>query len=115
MPALAVAYLYLAGAIGLEVIGTTMLQKSEQFTRPLPTIAMAAAYIVSMYCLSHTLRVVPLGIAYAMWGGLGIILTTVVGLTLFGQKLDLWGVVGITLILAGTVVINLMSQTLSHG
>ncbi len=72
-------YASLAAAIVFEVIGTTFLQKSEQFSRLVPTAAMVLFYVMSFYLLSHALKTLPLGIAYAMWSGLGIVLTTAVG------------------------------------
>lgn len=107
-------YLALIGAIGLEVIGTSLLQRSEQFTRAAPTIGMALCYLGSFYLLSLSLRVLPLGIAYAIWSALGIVLVAMIGLVVFGQKLDLPAVIGLGLIVAGVVVINLFSRSVGH-
>ena len=107
-------YVYLISAIVLEVIGTSALQASEQFTRPKPLILTAVGYAASFYCLSHVLRTMPVGIAYAIWSGLGIALITLVGLVWFGQKLDTPAIAGLGLIIAGVVTINVFSSAVSH-
>ncbi|MDX2374853.1 multidrug efflux SMR transporter [Psychrobacter sp. PP-21] len=109
-----IAYGYLTIAIIFEVIGTTFLMKSEQFTRLVPTIMMGALYTVSFYLLAQTLKTIPLGIAYALWGGLGIVLTSLVGVVLFKQTLDTAAVVGIAMIVGGVVVMNLLSNSVVH-
>jgi small multidrug resistance pump len=81
-------YATLIVAIVLEVTGTTFLQRSEQFTRLVPTLMMGLCYAGSFYFLSHALRAMPLGIAYAIWSGLGIVLVSLIGLFVFGQRLD---------------------------
>ncbi|OXL23900.1 multidrug efflux SMR transporter [Psychrobacter sp. DAB_AL32B] len=109
-----IAYSYLAIAIICEVIGTTFLVKSEQFTRLVPTLIMGVLYTISFYLLTQTLKVIPLGIAYALWGGLGIVLTSLVGLVFFKQTLDTAAVVGIAMIVGGVVVMNLLSNSVLH-
>lgn len=104
----------LLGAIGFEVAGTTLLQKSEQFSRLWPTLGMAACYGVAFYLLSITLRQMPVGIAYAIWSGLGVLLISVIGLVLFKQRLDAPALLGLTMIVGGVVVINLFSKTVGH-
>lgn len=104
----------LAAAIILEVIGTTFLQQSQQFTRPMPTIVMALCYGAAFYLLSLALKVMPVGIAYAIWSGLGIVLISLVGLVFLGQRLDLPAIIGIGLIIAGVLVVNLFSNSVSH-
>lgn len=101
-------------AIVFEVIGTSFLQRSEQFSRVVPTVLMALCYLASFYLLSLALRAMPLGIAYAIWSGLGIVLVSVIGLALFGQKLDLPAVIGLAMIVGGVVVVNLFSKTIGH-
>lgn len=108
------AYPVLILAIVFEVMGTSFLMLSQQFTRPWPTAGMAASYLVSFYFLSQALRFLPLGLAYALWSGLGIILTLGVGILVFRQLPDLPAVIGIGLILAGVVVINGFSQATGH-
>lgn len=107
-------YLYLIMAVGFEVIGTAALQASEQFTRPKPLIVTAIGYAAAFYCLSLVLRNMPVGVAYAIWSGLGVILITLVGLVWFGQKLDTPAIVGLALIIAGVAIINLFSKTVAH-
>ncbi|NGO63156.1 multidrug efflux SMR transporter [Rhizobium daejeonense] len=109
------AYSSLAGAIICEVIGTTFLQKSAQFTKLGPTVAMVALYAVSFYLLSQALKGMPLGIAYAMWGGLGIILTALISVFVFKQSLDPAAMTGIGLIVAGVIVMNAFSNSVTHG
>jgi small multidrug resistance pump len=108
------AYCVLAGAIVLEVIGTTLLQKSAQFTRPWPTAGMVVFYVASFYLLSQALKQLPLGIAYAMWSGLGIVLTALVSVFVFKQSLDLAAFAGMGLIIAGVIVMNTLSSAVSH-
>jgi small multidrug resistance pump len=104
----------LLGAIGLEVVGTTLLQRSEQFSRLWPTVGMAACYLAAFYLLSLALRQMSVGIAYAIWSGLGVVAISVIGAVLFKQRLDLPAVVGLVLIVGGVVVINLFSKAVSH-
>lgn len=107
-------YATLIVAITLEVIGTTFLQRSQQFTQLVPTLMMGLCYAGSFFFLSLTLRTMPLGIAYAIWSGLGIVLVSLIGLTLFGQKLDLAAIIGLGLIIAGVIVVNLFSNSVTH-
>lgn len=107
-------YATLFTSILLEVIGTTCLQRSQQFTQIVPTVLMGLCYAGSFYFLSLVLRSMPLGIAYAVWSGLGIVLVSLIGLVVFGQKLDLPAIVGLGLIIAGVVIVNLFSGSVSH-
>lgn len=107
-------YAMLLVAIVLEVIGTTALQMSQQFTRLGPTVVLVVCYAAAFYCLSVTLRVIPVGIAYAIWSALGIVLISVVGLVFFRQKLDLAAIIGLALIIIGVLVVNLFSKSVSH-
>ena len=109
-----IGYGFLMLAIICEIMATTLLVKSEQFTRLLPTLMMAVLYIVSFYFLSQTLKTIPLGIAYAIWGGIGIVLTAIIGIVVFKQTIDAGAVAGITLIVSGVIVINVFSQTVAH-
>ena len=108
------SYLYLAIAIVSEVIGTSALKASEQFTRPLPSLITLVAFASAFYFLSLTLRTMPVGIAYAIWSGVGIVLISLIALVLFGQKLDLPAVIGMGLIVAGVIVINAFSKSVAH-
>ncbi|MBT0780625.1 MULTISPECIES: DMT family transporter [Paracoccus] len=112
MPVLTYATLFTA--ITLEVVGTTFLQRSEQFTRLVPTLLMGLCYAGSFYFLSLALRAMPLGIAYAIWSGLGIVLVSLIGLVVFGQRLDFAAVVGLSMIVAGVVIVNLFSGSVTH-
>ncbi|QFG36016.1 multidrug efflux SMR transporter [Paracoccus pantotrophus] len=107
-------YATLFTAITLEVVGTTFLQRSEQFTRLVPTLLMGLCYAGSFYFLSLALRAMPLGIAYAIWSGLGIVLVSLIGLVVFGQRLDFAAVLGLSMIVAGVVIVNLFSGSVTH-
>ncbi|MDI3288207.1 multidrug efflux SMR transporter [Polyangium sp. 15x6] len=109
-----VAYGALGLAILLEVVGTSCLQKSEQFTKPIPTAIMAACYFGAFYFLSHALKSIPIGIAYAIWSGLGIVLISMVGYVVFRQRLDLAAVIGLGLIVVGVIVVNVFSSSVTH-
>ena len=104
----------LLGAIGLEVAGTSLLQASAQFTRAWPTAGMAVCYGLAFYLLSIALRQMPVGIAYAIWSGLGVVLISVIGTVVFRQRLDLPAMLGLAMIVGGVVVINLFSKTVGH-
>ncbi|MBB4571945.1 SMR family transporter [Rhizobium lentis] len=110
----AAVYGLLFAAIVLEVIGTTALQLSQQFTRIGPTVLVVACYAAAFYCLSLTLKSIPVGIAYAIWSALGIVLISSVGLVFFKQRLDLPAIIGLGLIISGVVVVNLFSESVSH-
>ncbi|OWK33314.1 SMR family transporter [Sphingomonas dokdonensis] len=109
-----VSYAYLAIAIVAEVIATSFLKQSDGFTRPVPTIVMAIGYLVAFFFLSLTLREVPTGIAYAIWSGVGIVLITAIAWIVQGQRLDAPAVIGMALIVAGVLVMNLWSRTTGH-
>lgn len=107
-------YIYLFFAVLAETIGTTALQASQQFSRLAPSIICVVAYAAAFYLLSLALRVMPVGVLYAIWSGLGIVLIAIIGFVAFGQKLDWAALLGITLIMAGIVIINLFSSSTSH-
>ena len=104
-------YAWLAIAIVAEVIATSALKAAEGFTRPLPSLITAVGYGLAFYALSHTLKTVPVGIAYAIWSGVGIVLVTGIAWVMYRQRLDGAALVGIALILAGVLVINLFSKS----
>lgn len=108
------AFLTLAVAIVAEVIATSALKASEGFSKLGPTAVVAIGYGVAFYFLSLTLRSMPVGIAYAVWSGAGIVLISAVGWFAFGQKLDLWAVVGMGLIVTGVLVVNILSSSGGH-
>jgi small multidrug resistance pump len=110
----AAVYALLFAAIALEVIGTTALQLSQQFTRVGPTVVLVVCYVAAFYCLSMTLKIIPVGIAYAIWSALGIVLISAVGLIYFKQRLDAPALIGLGLIIAGVLVVNLFSKSISH-
>lgn len=107
-------YIYLICAVIAETIGTASMQASQQFTKPLPSLLVVISYAISFYLLSLTLKFMPVGVVYAIWSGLGIVLIALIGLAVFGQKLDLPAVIGLGMIIAGIMVINLFSSTTSH-
>ncbi|WP_368878078.1 SMR family transporter [Proteus mirabilis] len=105
---------YLILAIISEVIATTVLKASDGFNRLYPSIVVVVGYCFSFWALSQVVKVMPLGIAYAIWSGLGIVLVSVAAVFVYQQKLDLPAIVGMTLIIAGVLVINLLSNSTSH-
>jgi small multidrug resistance pump len=107
-------YAVLVVAIVFEVLGTSAMQAAQHFSRLGPTLVMVVCYAVAFYFLSWSLRYVPVGIAYAIWSGLGIVLISLVGYFTFGQKLDLAAIAGLGLIIAGVLVLNLFSKSTFH-
>lgn len=107
-------YIYLTIAILAEVIGTAALKSSDGFSRLGPSLVTAAGYGIAFYFLSLTLRSLPIGIAYAIWSGVGIVLISAVAWLFLGQKLDMPAMLGMCLIVAGVVVINLFSNVSAH-
>ena len=107
-------YLYLALAIVLEVLGSSFMKASDGFSKLLPTTITIIAYIACFFFLSQALKSIPLGIAYAIWGGLGIVLTALISVIIFKQSLDLPAIIGIILIVAGVFVMNFFSESSTH-
>jgi small multidrug resistance pump len=107
-------FVYLLIAIVAEVVATSALKSSEQFTRLTPSLLVVAGYATAFYCLSLTLETIPVGVAYAIWSGLGIVLVTIVGAIAFRQIPDAPAIAGMGLIIAGVVVMNLFSKMGSH-
>ena len=107
-------YLFLLVAVVMETVGTTALQASSQFTRLWPTLLAIVAYAESFYFLGMTLKFMPVGIVYALWSGLGIVLITIIGFIGFGQRLDAAAIAGLIMIIAGIIVIQVFSNTTSH-
>ncbi len=107
-------YLYLTMAIVAEVIGTTALNASQGFTRWLPSTITVLGYGVAFYGLSLTLRTIPMGVAYAVWAGCGIVLIALAGVVFFKQIPDWPAIVGMALIVAGVVCVTLFSNTTGH-
>jgi multidrug transporter EmrE-like cation transporter len=108
------SWLFLFIAIIAEVIATSALKSSEGFTRIIPSAVVVIGYGAAFYFLSLVLKTVPVGIAYAVWSGLGIVLIAVIAWIIHGQKLDAWAFVGMGLIISGVAVLNLLSKTSAH-
>jgi small multidrug resistance pump len=104
-------YFYFAIAIVAEVVATSALKASEQFTRIIPSLTVVIGYCISFYMVTLVLRTIPVGITYAIWSGVGIVLITVIGAVLYRQIPDLPAIIGIGFIIAGVVIINLYSKT----
>ena len=107
-------WLYLAIAIVSEVVATSALKASQGFTQWQPSVLVVAGYGLAFYFLSLTLRSIPMGVAYAVWSGVGLVLITAVGWWWYEQKLDAGALLGMALIVAGVLVLNLCSKTVSH-
>jgi small multidrug resistance pump len=107
-------YLWLFIAIVSETIGTTALQASQQFTRFWPSVGVVVFYMISFYFMALALKVMPVGIVYAIWSGLGIVCIAAIGFVVFGQRLDLPALLGMSLIIAGILVIHLYSNATPH-
>ncbi|WP_316842164.1 multidrug efflux SMR transporter [Pedobacter gandavensis] len=107
-------FLFLFIAIIAEVIATSALKASEQFSKPIPSVIVVVGYVVAFYFLSLTLKTIPVGIAYALWSGVGIVLVSGVGYFVYNQTLDLPALLGIGLIIIGVIVINVFSKTAAH-
>jgi len=107
-------WLYLAIAIVSEVFATSALKASMGFTRLVPSVIVIVGYSSAFYFLSLTIRTIHLGIAYAIWSGVGVVLISLAGWLLYDQKLDLAAIVGISLIIAGCIVLNIFSKSVVH-
>lgn len=107
-------YLYLALAIIAEVVATSALKTSAGFTRLWPSVTVVVGYGLAFYLLALVLRTLPVGIAYAFWAGLGIVLVTLVGILVYGEKPDLPALLGLAMIVGGVVVIQVFSSVSPH-
>ncbi|MDD2701952.1 MAG: SMR family transporter [Sideroxydans sp.] len=107
-------WVFLSVAIVSEVIATSALKASEGFSRLWPSVIVVVGYAAAFYFLSLTLRTIPIGVAYAIWSGVGVALIALISWVFFGQSLDFPGIVGISLIVAGVIVLNLFSKMASH-
>ncbi len=107
-------WMFLVLAITAEVAATTALKASEGFSKLIPSIVVVTGYALAFYFLSLTLKVIPMGIAYAIWAGLGVVLVAVAGWIIFDQKLDIPAFIGMALILSGVLVMNLLSKASAH-
>ena len=107
-------WLFLGVAIIAEVVATSSLKASEGFTKLWPSLIVLLGYAIAFYFLSLTLKAIPVGIAYAVWAGLGLVLISLAGWLIFGQRLDLASILGMALIITGVVVINVFSKVSVH-
>ena len=107
-------YLYLAIAIVAEVIATSALKASSEFTKFIPSLIVISGYAISFYFLTLTLKTLPLGITYAVWSGLGVVLISIAGILLYSETPDLPAVIGMGLIISGVLVIHLFSNSAIH-
>ena len=107
-------YLYLAIAIVAEVIATTALKAVDGFSKPLPLTLVVIGYGIAFWMLSLVMKSIPVGVTYAIWSGLGIVLITVAGYVLYRQRIDAAALIGMALIVAGVAVIQLFSKTTTH-
>ena len=107
-------FLILIVAVLFETIGTTALQASQQFSKLGPSIVVVLSYAISFFLLSVTLKFMPVGVVYALWSGMGIVFIAIIGLLVFGQRLDFAAVAGLAMIVGGIVVIHLFSNTTPH-
>ena len=107
-------YIYLFLAISLEVLGSSFMKASDGFSKMIPTAITITAYIACFFFLSQAIKTLPLGTAYAIWAGLGIVLTAIVSVVVFKQSMDAPAIIGIILIIMGVVVMNFFSKTVGH-
>ncbi len=107
-------WIYLTLAILSEVIATSSLKSSEGFTKLFPSLLVIAGYGLAFYLMSLTLKEMPVGIAYAVWSGIGVAFISLIGYFFYHQKLDMPAIIGIALIVCGVLVINIFSKTVSH-
>ncbi|RQO29984.1 QacE family quaternary ammonium compound efflux SMR transporter [Taibaiella sp. KBW10] len=107
-------YLFLALAIIFEVVGSSFLAASNGFTKWIPSTITIVSYLACFVFLSQALKGIPLGVAYAIWGGLGIVLTAIISVVVFKQRLDLPAIIGIILIVTGVIVMNFFSKSVAH-
>jgi small multidrug resistance pump len=108
------AYIFLAIAIAAEVVATTSMKALDGFNKPLPLLLVVAGYGIAFWMLSLVVKTIPVGIAYAIWAGMGIVLVSIAAVFLYQQRLDLPAMLGMALIVSGVVVIQVFSQSAGH-
>ncbi len=108
------SYFYLTLAIIAEVVATSSMRATEEFTKPVPTFIMVVGYGLAFYFMTLALRTIPLGITYAIWSGMGIVLISIIGVMFYNERLDWAAVTGMGLIIAGVLVIHLFSSSIKH-
>lgn len=105
---------YIFIAIVGEVVGTSALKSANNFTNPIPSVVVVLGYGIAFYFLALALKTIPVGLAYAVWAGLGIVLVALIAWIVHGQALDFWAFIGIVLIVGGVLVLNLLSKVSTH-
>lgn len=108
------SWIWLVLAIVGEVVATSALKASDGFTRLVPSTVVVLGYGITFLALSHALKTLPVGLAYAVWAGVGMVLVTLIAWRVYGQKLDAWAIFGMALIISGVCVMNLLSTTTPH-
>lgn len=108
------AFVFLFFAIVAEIIATTALKASNQFSKPIPTIITIVGYATAFYLLSFSLKTIPMGISYAIWSGAGIVIISLIGYFVFKQQLDLPAIIGLVFIVVGVIIINVFSKSVPH-
>ena len=108
------SYFYLALAIAAEVAGTSLLKVTEEFSKPIPTTFLVIFYIISLWLMTLALRELPLGVVYAVWSGLGIVLVAIVGAFVYKEVPDFASIIGMALIISGVIVMHLFSKSIQH-
>lgn len=108
------SYVYLAIAIVAEVIATSSMKALQGFSKPLPLFLVVVGYVISFWMLSLVVKTIPVGIAYAIWAGLGIVAVSIAAVVLYDQRLDMPAIIGMGLIVSGVVVIQLFSHSTGH-
>jgi len=108
------SWLILLCAVVCEVVGTSAIKYSEGFTKVIPSIVVFVAFGMAFYILSISLKVIPIGMAYAVWSGLGIVLISIIGHSVFSQRLDAPAFIGMSFILAGVVIMQVFSKAVAH-
>lgn len=104
------SYIYLFIAIIGELLGTTLLKVSEGFSKPLPGVSALLSYGVCFFFLSSAMKKIPLGITYATWSGVGLLVTAVISILVFNEKLNLYTIIGLGLIIVGVLMVNLLGN-----
>lgn len=108
------SYLFLAAAIIFEVISTTALARSESFTRLIPSVITIVGYSISIWCLSFPIRVMPTGVIYAIWSGMGIVCISAIAWIWYRQSLDFAALLGMSFIVVGVIIVNVFSKSVAH-
>jgi len=111
---LVIGYIYLAIAIAAEIVATTAMKALDGFNKPLPLVLVIVGYAVAIGLLSQVVKIIPVGIAYAIWSGMGIVLVSIAAAVIYKQTLDLAAILGMSLIILGVIVIQLFSKSTGH-